>query len=575
MPVTQVLLYTQHTTRGQMSAFENIGFDSSVTDYKDAVTVNGLVISAPNPISQSASVFMEKRPGLISSGAYESGSLGTTSFTSSATGTLYGGFANGTTKSLRSGSGASGLIGTPDSGHDITIITECPNPTIAASSSVLLVATDGIGRYYHSQDVSNANLTFTGTTTSGSPIVTGVAGAGAGSNLMSGQRVSGTGIPANTRILSVDLATQITMNANATASGSITITRESLAKIMDSDFPSSPVGPMIEMDGYIFQAADNKIHNSDLSSVTAWTSGNYMPYNTRAGQLCGVGRIRQYLLGFGTAGIEVYRNQGNPSGSPLVRIPEGFISYGPLGGSSITYPKFCFNRDMIFFACNTIRAGTSGVWMMGNDLTPKKISTPIVDRILIGAFFASTVMSCFDMWGHTFLHIGSSSTSSNATLPSMFYCVESGEWSQASFPFNAHFSGGYYAPTCVSLNNTGGKVYTWGNYQGTQSYADDSTAFTHKFVSENISLNNGKPFTVKSFRLLGDNQSGGTIALRTNTKDYDPGSWLSVGTFDKTDLSKPIYRGGYYRNRIVVELTDSHDSASRLQALLVDWEPAG
>jgi hypothetical protein len=56
----------------------------------------------------------------------------------------------------------------------------------------------------------------TGTTTSGSPTVTGIPST---ANLSAGDSVSGTGIPASTTILSVDSATQVTLDANATASG--------------------------------------------------------------------------------------------------------------------------------------------------------------------------------------------------------------------------------------------------------------------------------------------------------------------------------------------------------------------
>ena len=56
-----------------------------------------------------------------------------------------------------------------------------------------------------------------GTTTNGSPIVTGLSSTAA---LLVGQAVVGTGVPVGAKILTVDSASQVTLTVNATASGS-------------------------------------------------------------------------------------------------------------------------------------------------------------------------------------------------------------------------------------------------------------------------------------------------------------------------------------------------------------------
>ena len=65
-----------------------------------------------------------------------------------------------------------------------------------------------------------------GVTVSGSPIVMGVLPST--TDLVSGMRVTGTNIPANTLILSVDSPTQITLDKNATGSATVTLLAESL-----------------------------------------------------------------------------------------------------------------------------------------------------------------------------------------------------------------------------------------------------------------------------------------------------------------------------------------------------------
>lgn len=63
-------------------------------------------------------------------------------------------------------------------------------------------------------------FTLSGTTSSGAATVTFASTL----NMANGQSISGTGIPSGTTISSVNSSTQITMSANATASGSVSIT---------------------------------------------------------------------------------------------------------------------------------------------------------------------------------------------------------------------------------------------------------------------------------------------------------------------------------------------------------------
>jgi len=60
--------------------------------------------------------------------------------------------------------------------------------------------------------------TLTGTTTIGSPIVTGLASTAA---LLVGQAVIGTGVPVGAKVLTVDSASQVTLTVNAAANGTV------------------------------------------------------------------------------------------------------------------------------------------------------------------------------------------------------------------------------------------------------------------------------------------------------------------------------------------------------------------
>jgi hypothetical protein len=85
------------------------------------------------------------------------------------------------------------------------------------------------GEYQFATSVSS----LTGTTTSGSTIITGISST---TGLTTDFAVSGTGIATNSRIASVDSATQVTMDVAATASGTVTLTFAQDQYAMPTDF---------------------------------------------------------------------------------------------------------------------------------------------------------------------------------------------------------------------------------------------------------------------------------------------------------------------------------------------------
>lgn len=102
------------------------------------------------------------------------------------------------------------LYGTPSDGDTVNFII---NAGVKIGST---------GRTVSSFDLGSSwpTITRSGNRTSGSPIITGLSST---TEFRAGQFITGTGIPAQTKILSVDSASQITLTANAT-SGAATST---------------------------------------------------------------------------------------------------------------------------------------------------------------------------------------------------------------------------------------------------------------------------------------------------------------------------------------------------------------
>jgi hypothetical protein len=106
-----------------------------------------------------------------------------------------------------------------------------PTPDILAASTLnylpykgnLVGIYDGAAWLPYTFTAPTIGLTSsqTGTTANGSPIVTALTST---AQLVVGMEVTGTNIPASTTILSIQSATQITLNNNATGSGAVTLT---------------------------------------------------------------------------------------------------------------------------------------------------------------------------------------------------------------------------------------------------------------------------------------------------------------------------------------------------------------
>jgi hypothetical protein len=98
---------------------------------------------------------------------------------------------------------------------------------LSPASNLLTLMIVSITSDYNGDSYADAALfdpqstTFTGKVTSGSPSISGISST---AGLVAGEYVSGTGIPVGTTILNVKSSTAITLSANATASGSPSLT---------------------------------------------------------------------------------------------------------------------------------------------------------------------------------------------------------------------------------------------------------------------------------------------------------------------------------------------------------------
>jgi hypothetical protein len=537
VPELTIPLIGQPTQRGLATA-------AAFTAGQDQRFINCLFQEVIDQQSQQKIVYVQKRQGLETFSTPASGQTGNDIFVSPAQNQMASVFSSGSVYSL--------YWGTTNCGDIQAGIQPQINEAIIGSISYLIFTTTaGDGWYLPSDAVSG--FTFTGDTHTNTTIdnVSSLTG------LYVGQKISGTGIQSGTRIATITAPSTITTTLATTATNAgVTITREGVAKMINANFPASARG-IVQMDGYLFvgDPTNNRVYNGNLNSISTFSSGDYIPSDTYSDTLSFVGRYKTRILGFGVTNIEKYYNNGNPSNSVLNSAKEE----AALVGASVGLAQI---GDYLFFIGSPNLH--PGIWMMSGDGV-RKISTPVIDRVLSSGLFASKI-SAFSYGGYSFLMFQS------VTNRVFFYCIDINSWNEQDFTSavtavnsvrNVSNLGGPFF-----IGSSSGKVYVW---DASPVYTDDGSAYTMTIQTDPKFINGGKPFIIDWIDVICDTQASGSSTVLASGDDY--ATFDTLGTIDLTSQLKRIQPGGRYESSVAFKLTDAGNQAWRGQALKVHWTP--
>lgn len=127
---------------------------------------------------------------------------------------------------------------------------------------------------------------------------------------------------------------------------------------------------------YVMSAADNQIHGCNLQDPTTWPALNVVGASSSWGSGVAVSRHLNYVLGFYSAGLQVYYNAGlAPPGSPLAPLPNASFIIGCQAAESIVAIADCT------FFVGSSSSGNLSVYML-QGLSLGIISNSFVDNIL-------------------------------------------------------------------------------------------------------------------------------------------------------------------------------------------------
>lgn len=426
--------------------------------------------------------------------------------------------------------------------------------TIGTTQAFLIQSSDNTLWY----TIEGVITSFTGSTHT-STLVDGI---GTTVGLFIGQLVTGSGIPAGTRIAAITSGTSITLSqATTTSVGSVSITAESLGKVTDVDYPGnqSPaktVRPgVVFLNGFLYVMDSNAVvYNSDLNSVANWTANGSINSNSYPDMGQALVRYRNLVAVFNTISTEFFSDVGNPTGTPLFNNTNSTIKVGAPN-------SYCISsvQDNLFWVSTTDKGGSS-VYML-EDLVPKRISTPIIDEQIALVGSTGLKMQAAKFFGRTFLFV-------ILTNNTYVYCVEDKMWHEwlsdrNYWDFMVVATSGINHVYGISTSDTSGSV--WRLDVSNVIYTDNSTNYTLTVQTSKIDNQNDFWKRVSKLTVIGDRPST-TSNIDISWSDDDYQTYSTPRTVDMSALRAYINNLGKFRRRSF-RLTNTANTGLRLEGL--------
>jgi len=393
-----------------------------------------------------------------------------------------------------------------------------------------------------------ASVVLTGDISTGSSAITNISPNT--TNLFPGMFVTATGIPQLLKILTVDSATQVTIDGNATA------TTTGVSLTFETGFPVDRVPGIAYLDGYInVMTPDATIWSSDANEPDSWPLDSNIVAQIEADKAVYLSKQLVYLLAFKKYSVEMFYDAGNAAGSPLSPVQGAKVSFGCRHAGSIA------NMEGTIFWVSQARDGGTAVYLMDN-VKSAMISTPPIERLLQQADYTTVYSWCARVAGHKYYCV---------TLPSsnlsLVYDMTSQQWYQWTdyqgnyLPFvSATYTGDNQA---IFQHATNGNMYELEIVNAT----DDGQVITMDVYTPNYDGGTRKRKTVVIMDIIADQTNGSVLQVRCSDDDYQ--TWTN---FREVDLSKNrpmLINCGTFRRRAY---HFRHQSATPLRIRAVELQ---
>lgn len=285
------------------------------------------------------------------------------------------------------------------------------------------------------------------------------------------------------------------------------------------DFPDTFVTGWVYLNGatYVMQP-QAVIWGSAINSVSVpgdWSALNFISAQAEPDNGVALAKQLVYVVSFNQWSTEVFSDNGNATGSPLIAVQGAKLDFGCYSGNSLQ------SIDTKLIWLSYTKAGALQVASM-EGLNMKIVSTKAIDRLLEGVD-ASVVYSWQAKFsGHSFYVI--TFKNSNLTLA---YDVVEDLWCQWTDP------DGNYLPYIAAVANaqnqiilqheSNGKLYR----MSPTIYNDAGAPIVVDIITPNFDANISRRKQMNFMYFIGDQDVGSVLSVRWNDHDYQEGKWSS------------------------------------------------
>jgi hypothetical protein len=348
----------------------------------------------------------------------------------------------------------------------------------------------------------------------------------------------------------INSSPQTVVLGNGVAAYVYNTSSQTITKITDANFPAYFVPGWVYLDGflYIMDIVGKIWGTAGQNNALVWSGTNVILASSNADS--GVALLKQlsYVVALKQFTSQVFYDAGNATGSPLGVVPDSQLPLGCFTGSSAQV----IDNTLLWITTNQTVAPQ--VVQMDN-LTPRVISTPSVERILSHATFTGQTLNpmlpggvfswTLKLGGHRYYGITLTAVSLNLTLvydidQKLWYIwtdVNGNYWPISSITFfppyllpNASYTAGVHLAQHVS----NGSLYL---LDSADIYPTDyGNIVPVDIYTANIDFGVIRRKMLRTLYFDGDKTSGSDIKVRFSDNDYQ--TWSNFRDVDLS-LKKP------------------------------------
>lgn len=326
-------------------------------------------------------------------------------------------------------------------------------------------------------------------------------------------------------------------------------------EITDPDFPEPFLNGWAFLDGTLYVGTeDPALFGSEINDPLSWESDNVIIPQIEPDFGVAVAKQLVYVIFFKQWTSEVFYDQANEVGTPLGPVQGAKINWGCVSADSVQRLG-----DDLIWAGSTRESGVQIIMMSNLKAVP--VSTPSIERLLIGADFSTVYSWGLQINGHRFYVL--TVVEENLTL---VYDLRERMWSQWAD------TNGDYLPY-VSCTFTAGRVPILQHESNGKTYIMDSGYVNDAGALVSVDLYtpnfDGGTRRVKqmtALEFIADQVPGSILQIRSNDDDYLADKWTN---FREVDLGqrRPILTNCGTFSRRAHHLRHRCNTALRIMAL--------